>query len=157
MPTERLARWTTFSVLRAAWPDSNVGVRTGAESGIVVLDVDPRHGGGESLNRIEAEHDGLDGRAVAMTGGGGLHYIFTHPGRMVANRTGAFGYAGIDVRGDGGYIVAPPSVHASGARYWWADLCEPELLADLPQWLTRPERRRPEPQAADGGIGGYPM
>ena len=101
------------------WPTANVGIRTGAVSGIVVIDIDPRHGGDDSLAALIREHGELPPTAEALTGGGGQHLIFQHPGGTIGNRAGLL--IGIDVRGDGGYIVAPPSNHVAGGRYRWRD------------------------------------
>jgi hypothetical protein len=116
-------------------PDYNVGIVTGALSGLVVLDVDPRHGGKESLRKLEREHGPLPSTVESTTGGGGRHVYFAHPGGMVRNRTNI--EPGIDLRGDGGCIVAPPSVHPSGKRYRWKKGHAPgEMeLAPLPDWL----------------------
>jgi hypothetical protein len=101
----------------------------------VVLDVDPRHGGKDSLVRWELEHGPLPHSVEAGTGGGGRHIYFKHPGAVIKNRVGLA--EGIDLRGDGGCIVAPPSVHRSGMRYSWIKGHEPQntSLADLPDWL----------------------
>ncbi|MGD8616372.1 MAG: bifunctional DNA primase/polymerase, partial [Gammaproteobacteria bacterium] len=89
-----------------AQPDANVGIVTGAVSGLLVLDVDPRHGGEESLQRLQAEHGALPPTPEVITGGGGRHLYFAHPGGSVRNRVALM--PGIDVRGDGGLVVAPP-------------------------------------------------
>ncbi len=117
------------------WPNANIGVCTGAASGIVVLDIDPRHGGDESLDAFIHEHGELPATIEALTGGGGAHLIFVHPGGIIRNRTGLL--LGIDVRGDGGYIVAPPSAHISGGHYGWRDGRGPDETkpAALPQPL----------------------
>lgn len=116
-------------------PDFNVAVVTGALSGVVVLDVDPRHGGQESLGKLESEYGPLPNTVEAITGGGGRHLYFSHPGGEVRNRTNI--EPGIDLRGDGGCIVAPPSVHPSGKRYRWKKGHSPGQaeLARLPDWL----------------------
>jgi putative DNA primase/helicase len=98
------------------WPDANVGVRTGAASGLLVLDIDVGSGGEESLARLEESPGRLPATVTALTGGGGRHLMFRHPGGEVQNSAGKLG-AGLDTRADGGYIVAPPSVHASGRAY----------------------------------------
>ena len=82
-----------------------MGIVTDAVSGLVVLDVDPRHGCEESLKNLEREHGPLPRTLEAMTGGGGRHIYFAHPGGSVRNRVGIT--PGIDLRGDGGCIVAP--------------------------------------------------
>ena len=94
------------------WPDANVAIVTGAVSGLVVIDIDPKHGGEQSLTELEREHGPLPKTVEAITGGGGHHLYFAHPGGEVRNKVGLA--PGIDLRGDGGYIVAPPSLHASG-------------------------------------------
>ena len=118
-------------------PEANVAVVTGAVSGLVVLDVDPGHGGEESLLDLEGRHGRLPETVEAITGGGGRHLYFRHPGRPCPNRVGLA--PGIDLRGDGGYVVAPPSLHPSGRRYVWEVSHHPEdrALAPLPPWLLR--------------------
>ena len=124
-----------------AWPGANVGIRTGG--GLVVVDVDPAHGGASSVDALEAAHGRLPDTMAVRTGGAGLHLYFAADG-PVRNSAGALG-PGVDIRGDGGYVVAPPSRHASGGRYRWAGGA---TLAPLPAWvleaLARPEPlRRP--------------
>lgn len=121
----------------AAWPAANVGIVTGAVSGLVVLDIDPKHGGDESLAALERRHGPLPETLVARTGGGGQHRYFAHPGGVVRNRAGLA--QGIDVRGDGGYVVAPPSRHPSGGVYAWETGHGPDdrAPAPLPGWLLQ--------------------
>lgn len=118
------------------WPSANVGIRTGGLSGIVVVDIDPRHGGDYALAELEDQCGPLPDTVESMTGGGGKHLLFQHPGEYVASRPDALG-SGIDVRGDGGYIVAPPSIHPSGEAYHWELSSTPSNtpLSPLPQWL----------------------
>jgi hypothetical protein len=96
------------------WPNANVGVPTGAVSGFVVLDVDARHGGLASLEKLR---DRLPKTAQVLTGSGGFHHWFRYAGEL-RNSAGLLG-VGLDVRGDGGYVVAPPSVHETGNPYKW--------------------------------------
>lgn len=116
-------------------PEANVGVQTGADSGVVVVDVDPRHGGDESLAELVRDHGELPATVEALTGGGGRHLVFKHPGGTVRNRSNM--RPGIDVRGDGGYIVAPPSNHASGGQYRWREGHGPHETTpvEMPAWL----------------------
>jgi len=134
---DRLATPEELDAWYARWPEANVGIVTGRISGLVVIDVDARHGGEESLARLEATHGPLPETVEALTGGGGRHLYFAHPGGRVGNRVGLL--PGIDLRGDGGCIVAPPSVHPSGRRYAWARGRSPDdlTLAQLPPWLLR--------------------
>ncbi len=137
------------------WPGSNVAIRTGRESGLVVIDIDPDHGGDESLDRLIVEHGDLPPVRTIRTGSGGHHFYFQHPGGLVQNDTSRRLGAGIDIRGDGGYVIAPPSRHVSGARY--AVARHGGVIPELPDWLlarVQPPRRerRPEPERADAQI-----
>ena len=128
------------------WPTANVGIVTGSISGLVVLDIDPRHGGEQSLARWEKVYEPLPLTLEARTGGGGRHLYFQHPGGVIHNRVGIA--PGIDLRGDGGCVVAPPSMHSSGEAYTWVIGHEPGTLAlaELPGWLStlvRSEARSP--------------
>ncbi len=88
-------------------PDAAVAICTGKASGLVVLDVDGDDGA-ESLRQLERERGELPRTASVKTPRGGQHFYFQHPGGEVRNSTGKLG-CGLDVRGDGGYVVAPPS------------------------------------------------
>jgi hypothetical protein len=81
------------------WPYANVGVPTGERSGLLVLDVDPRDGGPESLLALERINGPLPETAKARTGGGGVHVFFRYPaGETVRNSARRLG-PGLDVRG----------------------------------------------------------
>ena len=108
---DRVDRWWD------QWPKANVGIATGSGSGIVVLDVDPRHGGDVSLAETVERYASLPSTPTVRTGGG-LHLYFRHLGAVACTR-GLGGYPGLDLRGDGGYVVAPPSIHKSGNVYVW--------------------------------------
>jgi hypothetical protein len=119
----------------AQWPRANLGVATGGVSGLVVLDVDPRSGGDESLHDLEARHGPLPETVTALMGGGGAHYYFAAPpGMVIRSRQLA---PGLDLKAEGGYVVAPPSVHPSGRPYEWEVAHSPDEvpLAPLPDWL----------------------
>jgi hypothetical protein len=132
---QRLAEPDEIDAWYRRWPDANVGIVTGRISGLVVVDVDVAHGGAQSLARLESELGPLPFTAESVTGGGGRHFYFAHPGGIVPNRAGVA--PGIDVRGDGGCVVAPPSVHASGRRYAWVSGGAPDeaALAAMPAWV----------------------
>jgi hypothetical protein len=131
------------------WPEANIGVVTGRVSALVVVDIDPRHGGPESIEQARREYGPLPPTVEAETGGGGRHLYFAHPGGLLRNRVGLA--PGIDLRGDGGCVVAPPSLHPSGRRYRWAAGRAPgEVgLAPLPRWLL--------PAAPAGAPSGHPL
>jgi hypothetical protein len=121
-------------------PEANLGVAT---EKLVVIDVDPRDGGDESLRALELEHGELPLTWRALTGGGGEHVIYKAPdgvavGNVVAKQmTDPPLGPGIDVRARGGYIVAPPSRHISGRSYCWNVDFHPANtpLAPAPDWL----------------------
>jgi hypothetical protein len=116
----------------ARWPQANVGVLTGSESGLLVLDVDYRHGGDEALADFEHEHGPLPATPEALTGNGRHLYFRWADGA----RSGNVG-PGLDIKAAGGYVVAPPSLHVSGARYAWDAAAHPDdvPLAEPPAWL----------------------
>lgn len=120
------------------WSSANVGIATGAESGIFATDHDGEDGL-SVLRALELEHGELPPVPTNLTGGGGMHHIFTHPGGRVQNTSDeeAEG-APFHVRGDGGLIVAPPSLHASGRSYVWEVTADPLVGTDpapAPAWL----------------------
>lgn len=120
--------WQDGSALSAY----NIGISCNP-SGLVVLDIDPRNGGSETLAWAESKLGRLPDTVMAITGGDGLHYYFRHPGGTLRGKAGD----GIDVK-DHGYVLAPPSLHPSGERYEWAVGHAPGQvsLADLPSvWL----------------------
>ena len=132
----RLATANEINEWYRRWPTANVGIVTGSISGLVVLDIDPRHGGEQSLAQWEKAYEPLPLTLEARTGGGGRHLYFQHPGGVIHNRVGIA--PGIDLRGDGGCVVAPPSIHSSGEAYTWVMGHEPGTLAlaELPGWLS---------------------
>ena len=141
-------RKPTPDELRNWWtedPERNVGVVTGEVSGVVVLDVD-----GEEGRRS------LEGRVLpptpVSTTGKGLHYWFAHPGLQVPNRVGIA--PGLDIRGDGGYVVAPPSIHPSGVPYRWAEGLSPDEvdLAPCPEWILDQLRSASQVSANPAGL-----
>lgn len=131
----RLATAAEISEWYRKWPEANVAIVTGAISGLVVLDIDPRHDGEHSLAQWEKTYEPLPLSVESRTGGGGRHVYFQHPGGVIHNRVGIV--PGIDLRGDGGCVVAPPSIHSSGQAYTWVKGHEPGTLAlaELPDWL----------------------
>jgi hypothetical protein len=117
-------------------PDANIAVVTGKISSLVVLDIDPGHGGENSLAGLESRHTRLPHTIEAVTGSGGRHIYFAHPGFKMPNRVAL--RPGIDLRGDGGCIVVPPSLHPNGKRYAWKQTHHPDDTkpARLPDWLA---------------------
>ena len=100
------------------WPHANIGIATGKDSGIFVLDIDKRSGGIELMKKLEEELGALPETVRAETGGGGYHLIFEYPDFKVKKDSAGKTFGkGIDVLGEGAYFVAPPSKHVSGERY----------------------------------------
>jgi Bifunctional DNA primase/polymerase, N-terminal len=120
------------------WPSANVGVATGALSGLIVVDIDPRNGG--SLNAIEVRYGQLPTTIVSESGGGGLHILFSARDGKSCDPPGLMG---VNLLADGKLFVAPPSWHSSGRRYAWSDGCGPGdvQLAIAPKWLIGVCRR----------------
>jgi hypothetical protein len=123
--------------IRAWWtkhPEANIGIRTGAVSDLVVIDVDAKPGkhGAATLDALEEEFGALPQTATVLSSGHGRHYYFTYA-RVAVSGVDALGL-NIDMQSDGRYIVAPPSVHPDGTVYEWADEA---TLATLPEWVVR--------------------
>jgi len=116
------------------YPQANVAIVTGPESGLLAVDVDPRNGGEESWKKITAEVGTLPMTSTSRTGGGGWHHVLQHKGNNIKS-TALTGYPGIDIKAKGGSIVAPPSLHISGQRYSWQISPDSTPPAQCPQWL----------------------
>ncbi|TKB77283.1 MAG: hypothetical protein E8D42_14280 [Nitrospira sp.] len=116
----------------------NVGIITGEISGLLVLDEDPRHGGDESLRKLEAQYGPLPATPRVRTGSGGHHYYFQHPKNVVIhNSAGKLG-VGLDIKTTKGQVVAPPSIHPETKQaYEWDRAYHPDgvPLAPAPTWL----------------------
>jgi hypothetical protein len=123
---EVVARWWDQE------PDANIGLATGAVSHCFVLDIDGEEGE-SALAKLEAEHGQLPSTVESITGGGGRHLFFETPDALIRNSAGKVG-SGIDVRGEGGYVVVPPSMHPSGRAYAWS-VDSAKNLAPAPAWL----------------------
>jgi len=132
--TRQIEQWLT------RWPAANIGILTGQSSGLVVVDVDGEDGKA-SLKALTATHAPLPKTLCVKTGRAGVdgkrkgcHYYFRAPAvAIIRNSAGILG-KGLDVRGEGGYVVAPPSLHPSGLLYEWRAPEQP--IADLPPWLV---------------------
>lgn len=116
------------------WPNANIGVPTGVAINAVVLDVDPRNGGSESLFELISQHGTLPETVSQKTGGGGMHYFFQHPGKEISCKSDI--KPGIDIKADGGYIVVAPSIHPiSKQAYKWDVSPRQSLMGEIPKWL----------------------
>jgi hypothetical protein len=125
------------------WPTANIGIVTGERSGLLVLDVDLDKGGFESL---EALTSSLPDTYTVRTGGGGAHFYFRYPpGSNIRSTSGEYNGlgSGLDIRGEGGYVIAPPS-HTTGPYTVLSDA----PLAPPPEWLLEPLRSHPRASAS---------
>ena len=150
----RVAAWKPYQERQATgaecaqwWgPAPGVGIICGCISKLAVLDVDPRHGGVDSLNALIAEGDQLPLTPTVRTGSGGVHFYFLlPPGLVVATRPGFC--PGLDLKAEGSYVVAPPSPHPSGIAYKWeaGRALDSLALAPCPPWLLRDAPSPTEP------------
>ncbi len=115
------------------YPRANVGIVTGAGSGIFVLDIDPGHEGDITLATYERQHGEMPATRIHQTGGGGLHYFFRHPGFDVRNSAGKVVGNGLDIRGENGFVVAPPSISTKGA--YFINPAHEVITGNSPEWL----------------------
>lgn len=118
-------------------PRANIGILTGEASGVFVVDVDPENGGDITWEQLCAQHDDepIPPTLITQTGSGGRHYYFRYPGWHVGNSKPWGREAGIDIRGDGGQVVAPPSISGKGS-YSFAERIESiSQLAEAPSWI----------------------
>lgn len=113
---EQIKQWWTYN------PNAAIGIATGNVSGIVVVDVEA----GGKINDLPKT-------IISRTGGRGYHYFYKYPGRLVKNAVRLKPLT--DIRGDGGYVVVPPSMHKSGNRYEWNVSPEATVLAEMPSWV----------------------
>ena len=143
------------------YPHANVAIATGPESGLVVVDVDPRNGGDKSFEKLPGI---MPITPMVHTGGGGEHYFLSTPATAmkIKSKSEMGGFPGIDQKADGGYVVAPPSNHISGGFYSWKiPPSETYPLAPVPDWLMPlllkkddEPRRKPEGQVGDKILDG---
>jgi hypothetical protein len=128
------------------WPQANIGLACGELAGLVVLDADSP----EAI-RYCLEQGGLDEAPVSLTGKG-THFLLKHPGQNVRNFASKF-RPNVDFRGDGGYILLPGSVHASGKQYAWQSGEMPDFtqLPEVPEWLMA-ALTKPEATSTEGGL-----
>jgi putative DNA primase/helicase len=130
------AATTDLNIINSWWtkhPDSNIGI-SGVGSGLIFVDIDPRHNGFESLAALEKEHGKLPETLTAITsiqaGVKGNHFYFRAPPGELSLKANIA--EGIDIKYLG-YVVAPPSIHPSGIQYEFKDGCN--NIADLPDWI----------------------
>ncbi|MEQ8903462.1 MAG: bifunctional DNA primase/polymerase [Roseovarius sp.] len=114
---------TELKTIEAWWsdhPNANIAIATGEVSGLFVIDIDcgPGKDGFGALAALDREFGHIPFSARVRTGSGGVHIYLNMPDRPFGCSTGKLG-AAIDIRANGGYVVAPPSIHLSGKKYVW--------------------------------------
>jgi hypothetical protein len=114
-------------------PDANIGLATGKLSKVVVLDVDGPIGE-ETLAKIEQKHGLLPPTSQVRTGKG-RHLYFCYPQNETKVKSVARKKLGLDVRADGGYVIAPPSIHESGHQYTFLE-DSAKALTECPAWVV---------------------
>ena len=121
------------------WPKANLGIPTGAENGFFVLEADTPKGhavdGIASLRRLERQHGRLPKTLMAISPSGSLHYYFRWPERGLVCNSASKIAPGVDIRGEGGMVLAPPSVKDGVGRYRFLNWGTP--IADAPTWLLK--------------------
>lgn len=110
------------------YPDANIGCATGSKSGIIVFDIDIKHG------RSPKEFQ-FPPTVVSKTGGGGWHYFLKSKGEFIKSTNGEIFGKGIDIKADSGYVILDPSSHISGSNYEWILAPGDTEIADIPEWL----------------------
>lgn len=128
---EKITEWWSKA------PMANIGIPMGKKSGLVALDVDTRHDGDKSLTDLIEEFGELPETISATTGSGGKHYVFKYTEELCLKNVVGF-RDGLDIRTQGGLIVAAPSMHQSGNRYEWDAGKSPYEMeaAEMPGWLV---------------------
>lgn len=129
---EQIRKWWSM------WPRANIGIVAGKNTTgrhLVIIDVDKKNNGLENWDSLKETHGKLPDTAESITGSGGRHILF-YSDVPSKNSVGLIA-PGIDVRGEGGYIVAPPSLHKSGGNYEWELSSDPAKvpIATIPDWL----------------------
>jgi putative DNA primase/helicase len=127
------------------WPNAGIGIPTGAVNGIVVVETDTKvgghkHDGALALKALEAKHGPLPNTLKAISPSGSVHRYFRHPGIKIRCSHSELGL-GVDVKGDGGMVVAPPTRRRDGVYRW----LNRNPIASMPAWLIELTREKPIP------------
>ncbi len=140
--TEATTNTKTIKDWWTKYPDANIGLLTGVQTGLLVLDIDLQYGGEQSLEYLQEDYKTLlkdrymplPATLTTFTGSGGRHLYFKFPAdlRDITGSASEIG-EGLDIRANGNYIIAPPSKHISGERYSWFGVNTP--IVDAPDWL----------------------
>jgi putative DNA primase/helicase len=138
-------------IVREWFPRANIGIVTGRKSGIFVMDVDDYAGGMQTLGGYERRNGELPETRIHSTGRGGTHYFFAHPGFDVRNSAAKVLGKGLDVRGEHGFVVAPPSVSSHGP--YELNPAHDIAPAPAPGWLLDILRQHDRSQSGSAPAG----
>lgn len=140
-----------LGTIREYWtlaPDANIGIATGPASDVIAIDVDPRNGGDDSLNALEAQYGPFPDTCVVVTGrDDGKHYYFRYPKFNVRNNEIR---PGIEIKSRGVYVVAPPSIHPDTGNKYRGDI-DVNFIACPPPWLLSLIRINRETETQSNG------
>jgi hypothetical protein len=135
------------------WPGANIGLPTGPDNGFFVVEADTPKGhdvdGIASLRSLESRHSRLPKTLMAQSPTGSLHYYFKYPDGVTITNSASKIAAGVDVRGDGGMVIAPPSVKPGVGRYVWLN---DATIAPAPAWLIKLATKPAKPPAPNRTI-----
>ncbi len=126
------------------YPGANIGLACGIKSNLLVVDLDPRNGSDASMAQLKAKKQTFPPTVVARTASGGHHLYYAYEPSLINSKSKLA--AGIDVKTEGGYVVAPPSVLKCGGRYLWEVSPLGGDLPRLPQWAVEALKPRPKPK-----------
>ena len=147
--TQQIITWWTM------WPNAMIGVAMGEQAGVWAIDPDaPKEEGGadgrEYLAKLQLQHGSLPNTHTHLTPGGGKHMLFRwRSDKPVTNREGALKKKGINVRGEGGYLIFPPSQYFDGKHYEIEEPLDSFHFADAPEWLYDLIFAQPEPKISE--------
>jgi P4 family phage/plasmid primase-like protien len=136
------------------WPNANVAIVTGVTSGIFVIEADTTEGHGvdglASISELEVEHGTFPVTRMAISPSGSIHRYYRHPGAGIKIwNSDSLIAPGVDIRGDGGMVIAPPSIKPGVGAYKWLN---DEPVADAPEWLieaaSKTKQQKSNEQAA---------
>jgi hypothetical protein len=160
VPRGMLDATTDLQVIRSWFmrhPKAGVGIAM-AQSGLVTIDVDPRNGGTDTFEQLQAAHGNLRSDVYAITGGGGEHHVFVVPPGAQISLPGTLG-PGVDLKCNG-YIVVEPSIHPNGKSYGWEASSSPLdgiAPSPLPDWLRSLRVELKQPHIDAGEIAADPV
>lgn len=114
--------------------DCNWGIATGVDSKVFVVDIDPKSGGDKSWKKLVKEHP-IPETVEVRTGSGGTHLYFAYPKSADVRNSASKVGKGVDIRGEGGQVAIPPSIHPNGTAYTWIHSPHDVKFAKAPKWL----------------------